>query len=217
MKRKILRAGAVPSQFPWTMKLDDSRSKRLQERKKNKDTKRRKLEAEFLNEDSSITECHGDPQTFAPPFKMELDFTEEEVVATSLPVTPVETTSVGVQTEETPCECQLSTSTTQEELPEEPVMKINEFVEDSRGLMYYTGCESLARFYSILKSLGPAAHCLTYWDNAKPDLCIEDQFLLTLMKLRTYQPNYELSRYFSISEQDVYCIFVTWVRFVALQ
>ena len=44
-----------------------------------------------------------------------------------------------------------------------------------------------------------------------------DQFFLTLVKLRQYKPNYELSMMFQISETEVYSIIVTWVRFMALQ
>ena len=50
-----------------------------------------------------------------------------------------------------------------------------------------------------------------------PNLPVKDQFLLTLMKLRQYTSNYELSRMFKICESDIYNVFVTWVRFMSLQ
>ncbi|KAK4327339.1 hypothetical protein Pmani_002171 [Petrolisthes manimaculis] len=46
---------------------------------------------------------------------------------------------------------------------------------------------------------------------------VEYQFLLVLMKLRQRKCNYELALMFGIEEKAVYNIFVTWVRFMALQ
>jgi hypothetical protein len=40
---------------------------------------------------------------------------------------------------------------------------------------------------------------------------------MTLVKLRTYKMNFELSRLFNISEAEVYIVFVTWVKFMSLQ
>ena len=50
-----------------------------------------------------------------------------------------------------------------------------------------------------------------------PNLDPRNQFFFTLMKLRTYKTNFELSLNFEISEKEVYSTFVTWVRFMYLQ
>jgi len=40
---------------------------------------------------------------------------------------------------------------------------------------------------------------------------------MVMIKLRQHKTNFELSRLFGISESDVYSVFCTWVRFMALQ
>jgi len=70
---------------------------------------------------------------------------------------------------------------------------------------------------TALASLGPAAFSLNYFNNVQPHLTVIDQFFLCLVKLRTYKPNFELSRLFRICESEVYSIFVTWVRFMSVQ
>ncbi|ELT90502.1 hypothetical protein CAPTEDRAFT_191582 [Capitella teleta] len=66
-------------------------------------------------------------------------------------------------------------------------------------------------------SLGPAAYQLTYWQGIKPKLIVQDQLLLVLMKIRMYKPNFVLSHFFNVSENDVQTIFATWIRFMSLQ
>jgi len=94
---------------------------------------------------------------------------------------------------------------------------IRDFVNDSDGIKYYTGLENFTIFTSLLASLGAAAYHLQYLCGKKPQLDICDQLFLTLIKLRTYKPNFELSRLFCVSETDVYVIFVTWIKFMSLQ
>jgi len=47
-------------------------------------------------------------------------------------------------------------------------------------------------------------------------LSVPNHFL-TLIKLRTYTTNFELSCLFGISEAEVYIVFVTWDKFMSLQ
>lgn len=101
---------------------------------------------------------------------------------------PPLTCEAGVQTDSSP----------PKPIPEEPKFIINQFVKDASGLKFYTGCENIQVFYSILHSLGPAAYELNYWQDVKPKISILDQLPLTLMKIRTYKVNFELARFFSI-------------------
>ncbi|CAC5390588.1 unnamed protein product [Mytilus coruscus] len=48
-------------------------------------------------------------------------------------------------------------------------------------------------------------------------LSVENQFFLTLIKLRQHKTNFELSRLFNISETAVVNIWVTWVNFMSRQ
>lgn len=81
----------------------------------------------------------------------------------------------------------------------------------------YTGLGSKAKFYFVLSTLGPARNKLNYYHGNPPSLSVDDQFLLTLMKLRTHPTNLELSVNFNISEKMVSNIFVTWISFMYQQ
>jgi hypothetical protein len=88
---------------------------------------------------------------------------------------------------------------------------------DDSALHYYTGLETRAKFDMVLATLGPAAYELVYYHGCKPSLCIEDQFLLTLIKFRTHPTNKELSISFGISEKQVSNVFITWTNFMYYQ
>ncbi len=96
-------------------------------------------------------------------------------------------------------------------------LSIEDFRHDKDAIRFYTGLDNISVFYDALASLGPAAHELTYLYSTHRQLSVSDQFFLMLMKLRTNSVNFELSRKFMIPESEVYNIFVTWVRFAALQ
>lgn len=84
-------------------------------------------------------------------------------------------------------------------------------------LHFYTGLETYLKFLMVLESLGPAASSLRYYYGSSPPLSIEDQFLVTLIKLRQHTPHQELSFWFGIDEKQITNIFVTWVNFMACQ
>lgn len=88
---------------------------------------------------------------------------------------------------------------------------------DSKGIHFYTGLENYDKFRSVLYTLGPAAHDLNYYHGVHPSLSVEDQFFVTLMKLRQHRTNFEISRMFNIQEASVTNIFVTWINFMACQ
>ena len=96
-------------------------------------------------------------------------------------------------------------------------MSARNFSADPSGLHYYTGLENYSKFLFMLDTLGPAASHLIYFTGATPDLSVEDQFFLTLMKLRRNKPHFELSRDFNITEGCVTNVFVTWVNFMAVE
>ena len=91
---------------------------------------------------------------------------------------------------------------------------IEDFKTDSAGVHYYTGLQDYPTFFDVLASLGPSAHTLTYIHGVRPTISVPDQLFLTLIKCRRYTPNFELSRLFRISESEVYCVFVTWMKFI---
>lgn len=88
---------------------------------------------------------------------------------------------------------------------------------DDNGIHFYTGLETYGKFCMVLNSLGPAAHHLEYYYKIKPRLTIEDQFFLTLIKLRTHPTNQELTIFFGIDCKQVSNIFITWINFMYCQ
>lgn len=99
----------------------------------------------------------------------------------------------------------------------EQLISVKMFVMNSSALHYYTGLENYDKFVMVLSTLGPAAHELKYYCDIKPVLSIEDQFFLTLVKLRIHKPNKELSILFGINLKQVSAIFITWINFMHLQ
>ncbi|XP_048733958.1 uncharacterized protein LOC125650059 [Ostrea edulis] len=98
-----------------------------------------------------------------------------------------------------------------------PIMSVENFINDSEGFMFYTGLATYTDFLHVLYSLGEAAFHLNYIYNQVQNLTIENQLFLTLIKLRQYKTNFELSRLFSVSTTTVENIWLTWVNFMYRQ
>ncbi len=90
---------------------------------------------------------------------------------------------------------------------------VQRYASNPKGLHYYTGLESYERFCFVLWTLGPEMP-LKYHGGAVPPLSWEDQFFLTLIKLRLHKPNLELSEQFNISMSMVMNVFLTWINFM---
>ena len=90
-------------------------------------------------------------------------------------------------------------------------------MHDPEGMNFYTGLEDYSKFEFVLQTLGEAAKHLNYRYSKVKQVTIEDQFFLTLIKLRRKKTNFELSRLFAISEFQVTNIIVTWVNFMYYQ
>lgn len=80
-----------------------------------------------------------------------------------------------------------------------------------------TGLSCRAKFDMVLVSLGDSRFHLNYYYNQRPTLCIEDQFLLTLLKLRHHPTNQLLACNFGINEKMTSNIFITWINFMYVQ
>ena len=85
---------------------------------------------------------------------------------------------------------------------------------DPEGIHFYTGLETYEKFVFVLNTLGPARSMLNYYHGIEPNLSVEDQFFMTLIKLRLHKTNFELSRMFGVMEATVTNVFVTWVNFM---
>ena len=82
-------------------------------------------------------------------------------------------------------------------------MSIDKFTNDDAGVNFYTGLETLTTFYFVLRTLGPAAHCLNYIYRRVSNIGGPDQFFLVFCKLRRHITNFERSRLFGVSEKTV--------------
>ena len=93
--------------------------------------------------------------------------------------------------------------------PTFPAMCIDNFEKDDAGIHFYTGFETISKFYFVLTTLGPAAYSLNHIYHQVTNISVPDQFFLVLMKLRRHRTNFELSRLFNISEKKN-CICLQW-------
>ncbi len=126
------------------------------------------------------------------------------------------TVSLSTQTDPGPSMVTSSSQTKSDPLPVSRACAAD-FKSDQRAIQFYTGLDSYEIFLNVFASLGPASHHLTYLNDIHPNIDPENQFFLTLIKLRTYTTNYELSMMLKISETEVYNTFATWIRFMSLQ
>ena len=92
-----------------------------------------------------------------------------------------------------------------------------ENMKNKKGCIhYYTGLVDKERFELVLQTLGPAAYSLNYFYH-QVNISIEDQFLITLIKLRRATPDFELAINFNTSRLTIQNIFITWINFMAAE
>ncbi|XP_062610837.1 uncharacterized protein LOC134272644 [Saccostrea cucullata] len=195
---KRLKKTAVPSIFPWVEPSPHSHERA--DRAKSRGIKR-KLAEEF-SASSSIDEFI---YTSADDLQV-----SEEIVSNSTQIL-AEEIQVTVQKSD------VKFFDVQTQTPRYPPMSIENFTNDDAGVNFYTGLETLTKFYFVLRTLGPAAHCLNYIYHKVSNISVPDQFFLVLCKLRRHTTNFELSKLFGVSEKTVSNIFFTWILFMSKQ
>ncbi|XP_071627298.1 uncharacterized protein [Temnothorax longispinosus] len=94
---------------------------------------------------------------------------------------------------------------------------IDTFGNKPDAVMYYTGLESLEKFKLVLYSLGPAAYELKYRYDTVSNISVEDQFFITLIKLRRAIPDLGLAYMFDVSKKTIQNIVITWICFMYCQ
>ena len=100
---------------------------------------------------------------------------------------------------------------------EERRLSIHDFVNDEEALHHYTGLEDYPKFMLVFSCLGSSVYNLSYFYGSVPLLPVEDQFFITLMKLRCNLDDFEISRKFKITQAVLSNIFITWINFMCLQ
>lgn len=91
---------------------------------------------------------------------------------------------------------------------------MDKLYNNPEGVTYYTDLESFDKLKLVLHSLGPAAYKLMYRYNDVINVDIEDQFLITVIKLRRAMPDLGLTLMFDISKKTVQNIVITWLNFM---
>lgn len=89
------------------------------------------------------------------------------------------------------------------------------FENDDEGLHFYTGLESYKKFKFVYSTLVDYVPFIQYRDFRVLNVSAENQFFLTLMKLRRNAADFELSRFFGVSKSTVSNIFCTWINVIA--
>ena len=178
----------MPSQFKWTKKLSAAAVAR-KERSKHKN-----MVNHICRKDQDI-----------PP-----EIGAEEVVICAQP----EKTSTATQTVDSESFNSVNNSC---QTVRQPMYTVDYFKNNSKSLHFHTGLECYEKFKLVLSTLLPAAYHLKYFHGPIHYPEVPEQFLLVLMKLRQRKTNFELAELFHVHEENVYNIFITWIRFMSLQ
>lgn len=188
---------AVPSLFPWTQQISETPVKR----------KSRALcrEKKRLAEDES---CRRNLES---SFLEQVEMPEETIC--------IHTAERVEDDMETDNSNEIVLNVAQTQTPPVPMFYVYNFAKDDSVIHFHTGLESYLKFLFVLRSLGPAAYCLRYisFQIHKNTVSVENQLFMTLMKLRRYTTNFELSKFFNISESSVKNIVYTWIIFMSKQ
>lgn len=97
------------------------------------------------------------------------------------------------------------------------MISVDRLRRDDGQISLMTGLETYDKFTYVLQTLGPAAYHLNYRWSQTETLSVDNQFLLTLMKLRRNYSNSELAMFFGVSSKTVSNVFSTWINFMYCQ
>ncbi|XP_061190649.1 uncharacterized protein LOC133198614 [Saccostrea echinata] len=195
-----LRLSAVPSIFPWTNQESESSSNR-KERAAERERARSKVENSCRK---NLEEC------FSKDDDANIEMQEEVIVISEVNICEDRESDIMSKQESFGKATQTQNK---------PMFDVENFVNDNVGMHFYTGLETYCKFLFVLRTLGPSAYCLKYifFQVDNQTISVENQFFMTLMKLRRYLTNFELSRFFSVSESTVKNIVNTWIIFMSKQ
>ena len=107
---------------------------------------------------------------------------------------------------------------------------IDRFKQNTTPLKFYTGFESFDTFKAVLDYLNPAANSLVYWGSntniekivstdfvkrgSKRIMTVEEEFFLTLVRLRCALPTEDLNVPINLSSSSISRILITWIDFL---
>ncbi len=207
-ERFQLKKGTVPSLFPFTVpgvqeKSRERQTNALQAKKdsvvEEEETRRKE------KEETEDTEPPDVGQPDVPDFLIEMEI--DEVDEEPMEVDPAQTEKYKSTA------CQTSVVGEKKLCPNPVVGNMNVESLSAQQILYYTGFGAYDHFKYVFGCLGPAAENLKY----KSPLTAQNEFLLTLMKLRQNKDDEELGYFFSLPRKIVGRIFHTWINFLFYQ
>ncbi|CAC5390638.1 unnamed protein product [Mytilus coruscus] len=173
---KRLKKEAVPSVFPWTKSFASpsslqraTRKTRREENKSGFDT-----DSDTSYEEKNITEWNEELDSL--DFGSEIFYTAENI----------EDSESNLQNNQT-ATSQNPVTDSDSQTQTWPALCVEKFEDDPAGMKFYTGLQSHYDFTFVLASLGEAAYTLNYLYFRSEQLSVENQFFLTLVKLRQHK------------------------------
>lgn len=88
------------------------------------------------------------------------------------------------------------------------------FINRPRCVAYYTGFVSYKQLMDALAQLRPYSHSIKYRRKIEESVCMEDQFLMTLIKLKRAETDATIAMMFEISKDSVQNIVESWINFL---
>lgn len=91
---------------------------------------------------------------------------------------------------------------------------VERYKDNDAVIAFYTGFETYEKFYFVFSTLSPMAHLVKYYKSRVEHISTENQFFMTMIKLRQNKCNFELAQFFQTSPTTVSNIFITWINFM---
>lgn len=199
-ERRRLKSDAVPSVFPFRPQPSPSALKR-----KERAAQRQHHKPQEPTQGQDIAGCGQDPglvpHSDIPDIGMEIEICPE-----ALPVDD------GVEI----CDRPTTSKCDQEiqcNLPVARCHTIENFIDNDRLILFYTGFKNYEQFMLLFTILGPCVNHLPISCHLKP----KDQLFLTLMKLRLASEDFELATLFDLSEKCISKLLICWINFLYYQ
>ena len=198
--------------FAWTKAAPQSPKKQA----RNKRAKERRATIEKLKRDKfEKFKAYEEPVDMDIGADIEIERDME--IGANVEMLDAETVS-NVQSREIPQQTSKPTENKGTQSPRFSLLSIEQLKLKPKALTYYTGCHSAQHFDFILDILGKAAYHLKYYTKRRPrHISVENQLLITLIKLRCHMPYIELAHQFNSSEKVISNICITWINFMAVQ
>ncbi|XP_069356230.1 uncharacterized protein [Maniola hyperantus] len=99
-----------------------------------------------------------------------------------------------------------------------PFYSVHSYKNEPNGVHFYTGLETIDKLMFVFHSLGNGVNSLNYFYRLPPvHLDPLEQFCMTLLILRRHREFEDIAMTYKTSVKQVTNIFITWIRFMALQ